>query len=108
MSFLVFQAMHKKYSDTNLEQASPEDLKIYLDKAEKLKKDGKTATIAGGFALVIALLWGIMDPLGHDLGTVLEAGIVGIAGLGSMAVGITIRIIGSIRVNRINTIQSTL
>jgi len=96
--------MHKKYSDTNLEQASQEDLKIYLDKAEKLKKDGKTATIVGVVALTAALLWGITDPPGHELGTVLEAGIVGIAGLATMAVGITIRITGSIRVKRINTI----
>ena len=96
--------MHKKFSVTNLEQASQEDLKIYLDKAKKLIKDGKTATIVGGVALAAAVLWGITDPLGHELGTVLEAGIVGIAGLGTMAVGIPIRITGSIRVKRINTI----
>jgi hypothetical protein len=96
--------MHKKYSDTNSKQASPEDLKIYLDKAKKLEKDGKTLTIVGGLALAAALIWGITDPLGHELGTLLEAGIVGFAGLGSMAVGITIRIIGRIRVKRINTI----
>ena len=96
--------MHNKYSDTNLKQASQKDLKIYLDKAEKLKKTGKTATIVGGFALAAALLWGIADPLGHELGTVLEAGIVGIAGLGTMAVGIPMRITGRIRVKRIKTI----
>ena len=94
----------KRYSNTNLKQASPEDLKIYLDKAEELKKDGKKATIIGGFALATALLWGIADPLGHGLGTLLEAGIVGFAGIGSMAVGIPIRITGSIRVKRISTI----
>lgn len=85
-------------------QASPEDLKIYLGKAEKLKRNGKAATIVGVFTLAAALLWGITDPLGHELGTLLEAGIAGIAGFGSMVVGIFIRILGSKRTKRIITI----
>ena len=67
-----------------------------------------TATIIGGSALAVAVVWAIADPLGHELGTILEAGIVGIAGLGTMAVGIPMIITGKKRVTRINTINSTV
>ena len=78
-----------------------------LVKALKLKKNGKTLIIIGGAALVAAVVWGITGPLDHELGTVLEAGIVGFAGLGTMAVGIPMNITGKKRVEQINSIKNT-
>ncbi len=95
----------KTYSVTNLEQASQEELNIYLDKALKLKKDGKTVTIVGGATIGAGVLVGLVGP--KNLGTVAVAGLVGIAGLGTMAVGIPMRITGKKRVERINTIKNT-
>lgn len=109
--FFVFNMAslaQEKYSMENLEKLSQEELNIYLDEALKLKKNGTTVTIVGGAALTAAVIWGITDPLDHELGTVLEAGIMGIAGLGTMAVGIPMRITGKKRVKRLNTIKSTV
>ena len=97
----------KIYSQENLEQASQQELNNYLDKALKLKKDGKTVTIVGASALGVAVIWGIADPLDHEIGTVLEAGITGIAGIASMIVGISMNVTGKNRVERINTIKNT-
>jgi hypothetical protein len=96
-----------KYSLESLGNLSQEELNIYLDEALKLRKNGKIVTIVGGVALATAVVWGITDPLDHELGTVLEAGIVGILGLGTMAVGIPMIISGKNRVERINTIENT-
>jgi hypothetical protein len=103
---LACQAQNK-YSLDSLKQCTQEELNIYLEESLKLKKNGKTVTIIGGAALAAAVIWGITDPLDHELGTVLEAGIVGIAGLGAMAVGIPMNITGKKRVARINSIRGT-
>ena len=97
----------KIYSVENLEQASQEDLNTYLDDSLKLKKDGKTVTIIGAAALGAAVLWGITGPLDHELGTVLEAVIIGIVGIAAMLVGITMNVTNNKRVERINTIKDT-
>ena len=82
-------------------------MNIYLDEALKLKKNGKTVTIIGGSAFVAGVVWVFLDPLEHEIGTVLEGGILSIAGLCTMAVGIPMIITGKKRVERINTIKST-
>lgn len=58
--------------------------------------------------MAVAVVWAFADPLDHELGTMLEAGIVGIAGLGTMAVGIPMIITGKKRVTRINSLNSTV
>ena len=95
-----------KYSTESLEKLSEEELNIYLDQALKLNKDGKTATIVGGVALAVGVLWLFTDPLDHELATVLEGGMPAIAGLGTMVVGISMINTGKKRVERINTIKS--
>ncbi len=105
---IVLTAQSQKiYSVENLKQASQDDLNTYLYKALKLKKDGKTVTIIGSAALGAAIIWGILDPLDHELGTVLEAGILGIAGISTMIVGISMNVSGKKRIERINTIRNT-
>ena len=99
----------KIYSVENLEQASQEDLNTYLDKALKLKKDGKTVTTVGAVTLGADVLFGTIMILG-DYGGMGEAAVfmfTGFAALGTLAVGIPMRITGKKRVERINTIKNT-
>lgn len=102
-----FAQKQKTYSMANLEQASQEELNIYLDEALKLKKDGKTVTIVGGSILGATTISVILIGKSIDLGVVVVGLIGGLAGLGTMAVGIPMRITGKKRVERINNIKNT-
>ncbi|MBT3384415.1 MAG: hypothetical protein HN778_09850 [Prolixibacteraceae bacterium] len=99
----------KIYSVENLEQASQEELDIYLEKALKNKKTGKTLTNVGLITLGADALFvtGIIVADKADMGTALLAGLTMYAALGTIAVGIPMKITGKKRVERINTIKNT-
>ena len=44
------------YSQKNLEQASSEDLSLYLTKAQKLKKAGAVVSIAGASTVILGII----------------------------------------------------
>ena len=104
---LVSQAQGK-YSMENLEKLSQEELNIYLDEALKLKKDGKTVIIVGGAILGADVLYAILLGDEGGLGHVAVIVFTGLAALGTLAVGIPMRITGKKRVERINTMKSTV
>jgi len=108
--FFVFNLAsqaQEKYSMESLENLSQEELNAYLDKALKLKKDGKTVNIVGGSILGATALSVIVIGNKMELGVVV-VGFVGVlAGLGTMAVGIPMNVTGKKRIERINTIKST-
>lgn len=91
----------------SLEKLSQEELNIYLDEALKLKKNGKTVTIVGGSILGATTISVILIGNSMDLGVVVVGFIGGLAGLGTMAVGIPMNVTGKKRVERINTIKNT-
>ena len=82
----------------SLENLSQEDLNPYLDKALKLKKDGKTVTIVGGSILGATALSVIVIGNKMDLGVVVVGFVGGLAGLGTMAVGIPMNVTGKKRI----------
>lgn len=95
----------RSYSKQNLQQASQEDLRLYLGKAKKQKKTGAILSIAGpltafgGLALGVAAWSG-----GTEAGWEMGVGMM-LAGTLSTAIGIPILINGFYRVNKINKIQ---
>ena len=105
--FNLVSLAQEKYSVENLEKLSQEELKIYLDEALKLKKDGKTVTIVGGSILGATTISVILIGGSMELGVVVVGFIGGLAGLGTMAVGIPMNVTGKKRVERINTIKNT-
>ena len=108
--FFVFNLAsqaQEKYSMESLENLSQEELNAYLDKALKLKKDGKTVNIVGGSILGATALSVIVIGNKMDLGVVVVGFVGGLAGLGTMAVGIPMNVTGKKRIERINTIKST-
>ena len=101
----------KPYSKENLENLKQEELDIYFNKAVKLQKSGKTVTIIGGSilgatAITIATM-AIVDQGDWALAAAGVAFLGGVAGVGTMAVGIPMNITGKKRVERINEIKST-
>lgn len=90
----------------NLEKASQEELDGYMNKALKLKKTGLTMTIVGtiAFGASTAIIYAFDEQLG--LGAI-QFFALGIAGLGTMAIGIPMNLTGKSRVKRINTIKVT-
>lgn len=100
----VFTARAQEpYSNEFLEKASPEELDVYLNKALKLQQTGRTLNITGvailGGTLVSSLL--LADQL--ELGVVILAFFGGVAGLGTLAVGIPMNLTGKSRAERIRT-----
>lgn len=109
--FLIILAFtsqaQKLYSKENLEKASIEDLSLYLEKAQKLKKTGVTLSIAGPVIFI----------LGYGLGTATwSGGTSGMwtIGLGMLIIGPIVTLVGlpmlfagSSRIKRINAIKST-
>ena len=93
----------------NLEKASQEELDMYMNKALKLQKTGKTFNIIG------------ISCLGTAVGSIIlgattnfdDWGVIGIcmitipAGGASLATGIPMNLTGKSRVERINSIRST-
>ena len=105
--FNLASQAQEKYSMESLEKLSQEELNIYLDEALKLKKNGKTVTIVGGSILGATTISVILIGNSMDLGVVVVGFIGGLAGLGTMAVGIPMNVTGKKRVERINTIKNT-
>ena len=105
-SVLASQAQ-KKYSQENLERLSQEELDSCLNNAVKLQISGKTTTIVGGATLGVTAISVILIGKSMELGVVVVGFIGGIAGLGAMATGISMKITGKKRVERINTIKNT-
>ena len=105
--FNLASQAQEKYSMESLEKLSQEELNIYLDEALKLKKNGKTVTIVGGSILGATTISVILIGRSMDLGVVAVGFIGGLAGLGTMAVGIPMNVTGKKRVERINTIKNT-
>lgn len=109
--FLIILAFtsqaQKLYSKENLEKASIEDLSLYLEKAQKLKKTGVTLSIAGPVIFI----------LGYGLGTAAwSGGTSGMwtIGLGMLIIGPIVTLVGlpmlfagSSRIKSINAIKST-
>ena len=105
--FTISSFAQKIYSVTNLEQASQEDLNNYLNKALKLKKNGKTVTIVSVSTVGATIIYGLIDPFDHGLGALGPFVYLGIPALATTAVGATMQITGSKRVKRINNIKNT-
>ena len=101
-----FAQKQKIYSVTNLEQASQEDLNIYLDKALKHKKNGKTVTIVGASALGVSIIYIIIDPA-MALMSGLNVFYLGVPAIVTTTVGAIMLTKGSARVKRINKIKKT-
>ena len=98
----------KIYSVENLEQASQEDLNIYLEKSQKLKKTGGFLSIAGPSSFITgAVLFsaGWNNEWDEDIMYVLY--FMALGGIGATIVGLPILITGSSRVKKINTIKNT-
>jgi len=100
-----------KYSQEVLENASQAELDIYLDKAIKLQKSGKTVTIVGGSilgatAITIAAI-AINDSGDWALGAAAIGFFGGLAGVGTLAVGIPMNVTGKKRVERINSLKKS-
>ena len=99
----------KTYSFENLQKASQEELDVYLNKAMKLQKTGKTFNIIGGTCIGLLAGTVILENVAHTdpWGTILVGIItVPIAGA-SFAIGIPTNLTGKSRIERINTIKGT-
>ena len=105
--FNLASQAQKTYSLENLEKASQEELDLYMDKALKLKKTGKTVTTVAAVTYGTLFLYGIIDPFDHGLDACLPAAYVSLPALAAVAVGVPMKITGKKRVKRINTIKNT-
>lgn len=103
----LFSHAQKPYSVENLEKASQEELDVYLNKALQLKKSGKTVTIIGGSILGATAVTALAFGNQMDLGVVVLGFFGGLAGIGTMGVGIPMNITGKKRIERINEIRNT-
>ena len=101
----------EEYSLENLEKSSPEELEMYLDKANNLQKSGKIVTIVGGSILgATAITIGTMAIIDQGDWALAAAGVGilgGLAGVGTMSVGIPMNITGKKRVERIYAVKNS-
>jgi hypothetical protein len=101
----------KPYSEAHLQNLSQEELEPYLVKARKLQKTGKTVNIVGGSILggTAATILGmaIIDDGDWALAAAVVAFFGGVAGVGTLAVGIPMNVTGKKRVERINALINT-
>lgn len=102
---IVSQAQ-KDYSQENLEKLSQEELDVYLNKAMRMQKSGKTFTTIGVAALGVTVL---SIPLDSSGGMIAAATVifVGIPALVTTTVGISRNSKGKKRAERINSISNT-
>lgn len=96
------------YSMQNLQQSSPENLRTYLTFAQKQKKTGGTLMTTGAITAVagIVLASAAYDDdewIGINTGSII-GGWMFLLGIGATIVGIPIRITGSTREKKINSI----
>ena len=112
LSFSVFAAQAQfDYSGEHLKMLSQEELDDYMNMALKLQRTGRVVNIVGvsilgGTVLTIA---GVALTASGDwaLGAVVIAFFGGLAGVGTLAVGIPLNLTGKSRVNRINALNNT-
>lgn len=91
------------YSKTNLDQASKEDLSLYLAKAQKLKKTGGVVTAVGASTAVAGLVFMF---LGGEGGGYTGFYII-MAGTGAAVIGIPINATGYSRVRKVSNVINT-
>ena len=102
----VAMQAQKTYSVENLEKASQEELDLYLNKAMKLQKTGRTMNIAGGSVLGVSALG--LVAFGDDMGMGALLFVYPVfAGVVTMSIGIPKNLTGKKRVERIKAIKST-
>ena len=104
--FVSVSHAQKDYSHENLQKLSQEELDVYLNKALKLQKSGKTYTIVGVSALGAVALSIPLDSSGGMVAAT-AAIFVGIPALAATTVGISKNSKGKKRVERINSIENT-
>ena len=104
--FVSVSHAQKDYSHENLQKLSQEELDVYLNKALKLQKSGKTYTIVGVSALGAVALSIPLDSSGGMVAAT-AAIFVGIPALAATTVGISKNSKGKKRVERINSIKNT-
>jgi len=92
------------YSKENLQKTSLEDLNVYLEKAQKLKKAGSIVTIAGSATTVTGLVLIAMN----SESTFYHGFFMSIAGPIITLVGLPILLTNSSRIKRINKIKDNL
>lgn len=102
-----YPVTRKTYSLEYLKNASNEELQFYRYKAMKQQKTGKTLNIVGGSILGATVITSVTFADQLEMGVVVLAFFGGIAGLGSMVVGIPMSVTGKKRVERINAILNT-
>ena len=94
------------YSVANLNQASQEELAVYLEKAQKLKKTGKTLSITGPVCAASGVIIA-MTAWNNELSE--EMFVMGLlmflGGTGVTVVGLPIMLSASSRIKRINDIK---
>lgn len=103
----TYPISRKTYKLESLQNASEEELQFYHYKAVKQQKTGKTLNIVGGSILGATAISSVIFADQLELGVVVLAFFGGIAGLGTMTAGISIKASGKKRVERINTIKNT-
>lgn len=91
------------YSKENLEKASLEDLNLYIEKAQKLKKTGKIITLVGS----ATALTGMVIIAGNSERTAYYGFYLLLAGAGVTVIGLPVLSTGSSRVKKINAIKNT-
>ncbi len=108
LSLFAFSAQSQNlYTMENLQQASAEELDMYLNKAMNLQQAGKTVTIVGGVVIGTTVLSSLIFADALELGVVFVVFFGGLAGLSALAVGIPMNITGKKRVERIESIQNS-
>ncbi len=100
----------KPYSVENLQTLSQEELELYMVKAKKLQNTGKIINIVGASILggTTATIMGMAIFAEGDwsLGAVVVAFFGGLAGVGTLAVGIPMNLTGKNRVKTINSLNN--
>ena len=91
----------KKYTQEYLESLSQVELDSCINKALKNQKTGKTLTFVGVGILGASFATSVIFIDQLELGAVLVMFFGGIAGLGTMAVGIPVNVNGKKRIERI-------
>lgn len=100
--FVISGQAQAKYSNQSLEQLSPEDLGLYLEKAQKQKKAGTVLSIAGPVTAVSGFLLAVSAAGGGTENQFAAGMAMIIIGPVVTVVGLPLLITGSSRVKRIN------
>ncbi len=91
------------FSKQNLEQASQDDLRLYLKKAKSQKTTGMVLTIAGPVTVTSLIVVASSSVVNMSLDT---AEVIFFAGIAATLIGIPVMIVGSSRVNKVKNTLS--